>query len=179
MEKMESEKIGTEQEPINENTKNLVVRSDVNTEQSNQFGGNGDGQAAEEQEETMEDILNEASDMTIEELAELDKIAKDEVEKSKYVLFDYGAVIVSADTKKIKRNVDVAMRDDEIITRDEWSVIQRHPLLGDIQKIMPLSKPNSMRWQKLIKNTGKRWWKVSKKGTGFNRHYEFKPYEAE
>jgi hypothetical protein len=175
LESIESERIGNEQAPIDENKK--LVGSDINTQQNNEFSGNGDGQV--EEEETMEDILNEASDMTIEELAELDKIAKNEVEKSKYVLFSYGSVILSPDIKKIKLDVERAGAEDEIITRDEWSVTQRHPQLGDIQKILPLSKPNSMKWQKLIKNAHKRWWKVSKKGSGFNTRYIFAPYEAE
>jgi hypothetical protein len=174
MEQIESKTIGEQQEPINEN-KNLVG-SDIQKKNSMEVSGNGDGEAAEK-EETMEDILNEASDMSLEELAELDEIAKSEVQNSKYVIFSYGPVIVSPDIKKLKRDVERVGSDDEIIQQDEYAVIQRHPLLGDIQKILQLSKRNSMRWQNLMKKAHKKWWKVSKKGTGFNTQYKFTPYE--
>jgi hypothetical protein len=174
MEKLENtENIGKEQAPIDENKK--LVRSDINMQQNEEFGRDGEGGL--EEEETMEDILNEASDMTMEEQAKLAEINKNDIENSKFVLFDYGPVIVKPDIMKMKSDVERDGNDGSIIVQDEYPVIQRHSELGDIQKTLLLSKRNSIRWRNQMKKTPKKWWKVSKKGTGFYIRYRFEPQD--
>jgi hypothetical protein len=164
MEKVEFENIGDAQEPIKE--KKNLAESDIQEEEN------------EELEEEEEDMFTDM-DMSAEQLARLAQIKREEIESTKTVIFDDGPVIVKPDIMKMKRGIEREMNDGSIVLQDEYPVIQRHPEVGDIQKILVLSQRNSRKWRKVMERVKKSWYKVSKKGEGFSTKYRFEPYEAE
>jgi hypothetical protein len=185
LEHIESENVGKVQEPIGKN-KNLAA-SDIKEE--NAKLSNDEGSVEEEKEQSGEEEQSEEEaeeenifadmDMSAEELAILAQVRKEEIEASKTVLLNHGPVIVKPDLHKTKWGVERDTQRGDIIVQDEYPVIQRHPQLGDMQKILPLSKNASGKWQDRMQQLKKRWWKVSKKGTGFDTKYRFEPLEIE
>jgi hypothetical protein len=172
LERIEIEKIGTEQAPINENKEKLAA-SDIQNKQNSVLGNRGEG---EENKESVDSILGDM-DMTTEQLVRLAQVRREEVEKNVNVILDDGPVIVKVDITKMETN-ERELDDGRIIEEDVYPVTQIHPELGPIQKLLRLSKPKSRQWRKVMDRTKKTTYKITKKGTGFNIRYKFEPYEG-
>jgi hypothetical protein len=182
----ESENVGEVQEPIRKN-KNLAgsdIQNEADAKVSNNEEGSVEekeqsGEEKEQSEEEAEENIFSDMDMSAEELAILAQVRKEEIENSKNVILDHGPVIVKPDLRKVKWGIERETQGGDIVIKDEYPVIQRHPQLGDMQKVLSLSKRASGKWQDRMAQSQKAWWKVAKKGTGFDTKYRFDPIGAD
>src|SRR5215216_4550836 len=130
----------------------------------------------EQREESIDNVFGELDNMTTEELVKLAQLEREDVDNSTEVLLDKPAIVKPDITKR--KVISREYSDGSSGEQEQFPVIQRHPKFGELQKTITLSRANGRKWRNLMGSTQKKWYKVSKKGSGLTTKYRFEPYEG-